>query len=136
MQIAFHSLEIFFENMGEVFMPEYTLLLVGLTLSTQLLASDQANPASLEKIIAIQQKKIEKLEGARFAIGSLQQSFISEEKFQEQMGGGWVLCDGRDVTGSKYEKMGFGAKLPNCGGKFLRTLGPGSEALGIPQSHS
>lgn len=94
----------------------------------------EAKIAPLKKIIAIQQARLERTEKSRFAIGSIQQSFLTLEQFQKQMGKGWVLCDGSPLPrNSLYKTLGYGETLPNCQGKFIRTLGGNSAPLGKSQ---
>ena len=60
----------------------------------QTLESLQADLAKIQKVVAVQQAEIRRAKNAMFAIGSVQQSFLTLEQFQAQMGTGWVLCDG------------------------------------------
>ena len=97
----------------------------------------------LEKVVAVQQTQIKELQSAiveirssQFTIGSVQQSLLSEAQFQEQMGTGWVLCDGRDVSGSSFQTLGYGSKVPDCRGRFLRILGNKSAPLGQHQANA
>ena len=88
----------------------------------------------LKKIVSIQAQKLAEVQKSSFAIGSFQQSIASEKSFQEQMGPGWVLCDGRSVVGSKYHQLKLGENIPHCGGKFLRSAGAAAAPVGKSQS--
>jgi hypothetical protein len=56
-----------------------------------------------------------------FAVGSIQQSMLDEADFQTEMGSSdWVMCDGRDITGSKLATY-IGATLPDARDRFLRS---------------
>ena len=57
------------------------------------------------------------------SIGDIIHSMLTEEKFIAENGAGWVLADGRDVTGSKYDTLilgGLGGNIPDMRGQFLR----------------
>ena len=54
-------------------------------------------------------------------IGSIIQAFLTEEQFIAQGYTGWTLCDGKNVEGSNYSKIGLGSHVPDCTGMFLRT---------------
>ena len=59
------------------------------------------------------------------SIGSVKQSMLDEATFQSIHGTGWVLMDGRDVTGSDYDTIvfgGIGGNIPDARGQFLRGL--------------
>lgn len=71
-----------------------------------------------------------------FAIGSVQQSFLTEAEFQKQMGSNWVLCDGRTVPGSRWEQLGYGSVIPNCAGQFLRSSGGNAAPLRSKQEQA
>lgn len=48
---------------------------------------------------------------------------LDEATFQSIHGTGWVLMDGRDVTGSDYDTIvfgGIGGNIPDARGQFLR----------------
>ena len=62
-----------------------------------------------------------------FAVGSVQQTFLSAVEFESIMGTDWVLADGRDVSGSLYETITGNATAPDCRGMFLRTVGGNAE---------
>jgi hypothetical protein len=67
--------------------------------------------------------ELAELRNRSFAVGSVQQSFLTEVEFQKQMGSNWVLCDGRSVPGSRWERLGYGSNIPSCTGRFLRSGG-------------
>ena len=56
-------------------------------------------------------------------VGDVIHSMLTEEQFIAENGAGWVLADGRDVTGSKYDTLilgGLGGNIPDMRGQFLR----------------
>lgn len=56
-------------------------------------------------------------------VGDIIHSMLTEEQFIAENGAGWVLADGRDVTGSKYDTLilgGLGGNIPDMRGQFLR----------------
>ncbi len=57
---------------------------------------------------------------AASGIGAIKNSMLTEVQFQAQNGSGWVLCDGRDVTGSDYDTLTGNTTLPDARGQFLR----------------
>jgi hypothetical protein len=73
-------------------------------------------------------------------IGETKSAFLTESQFQAQAGLNWVLCDGRDVTGSAFATL-FGSNLlPDMRGTVPRMkdngkgLDPhGDQALGTYQ---
>lgn len=88
----------------------------------------------LQQELALQRAESVANQTARYAVGSVQQSFLTEAQFQAQMGPGWVLCDGRDLTSSqpnsKWQTVTGSSSIPDCRGRFLRTVGGASSALG------
>lgn len=52
-------------------------------------------------------------------VGDIIQSMLTEEQFIAENGAGWVLADGRAVSGSKYAAL-IGANIPDLRGQFLR----------------
>lgn len=63
-----------------------------------------------------------------FAVGSVQQTFLSAVEFESIMGTDWVLADGRDVSGSLYETITGNSTAPDVRGLFLRTVGGNANA--------
>ena len=49
-----------------------------------------------------------------FAVGSVQQSMLTEVQFQTEMGNQWVLMDGRSVSGSRYETITGNSTVPDA----------------------
>jgi hypothetical protein len=90
----------------------------------------------MRQTLRILQAELAEVKNRSFAIGSVQQSFLSEEEFQKQMGKNWVLCDGRQVPGSRWERLGYGATIPNCTGRFLRSSGGDAAGLGVRQNQA
>ena len=60
------------------------------------------------------------------SIGNLQWSVLTEEQFQARRGTNWILCDGRDVTGSDYDTLTGNTTIPDGRGKFTRGLDNGA----------
>jgi len=52
-------------------------------------------------------------------VGDIIQSMLTEEQFIAENGAGWVLADGRSVSGTKYATL-IGASIPDMRGQFLR----------------
>ncbi|WP_218110017.1 hypothetical protein [Oligoflexus tunisiensis] len=54
------------------------------------------------------------------------------------MGEGWVLCNGQDISQSnpksKWIQVTGNSRVPDCAGKFIRTLGGESMPLGETQA--
>ncbi len=53
-------------------------------------------------------------------VGAIQQSMLTEAQIQAEYGTGWVLMDGRDVTGSSYATITGNTTLPVARGQVLR----------------
>lgn len=53
-------------------------------------------------------------------IGQAVWVMMTEAQFQSEYGVDWVLCDGRDVTGSKYHEITGNTTLPDGRGVFVR----------------
>ncbi len=92
-------------------------------------ARADSQDSQLTKTVAILQAQLQDFKQNAFAIGTIQQAFVNEAEFQKQMGKGWVLCDGRNVVGSKWHKLGFGSNIPDCRGRFLRSFGSAAAPL-------
>jgi len=74
----------------------------------------------------------EALAGSMQAVGTVEQSFLTEAQFMAQPGRGnnqWVLCDGQNVAGSVYEDVTGLATVPNAAGRFLRSSGGSAVTL-------
>lgn len=54
------------------------------------------------------------------AVGEMKSAMLSEADFQAQFGDEWILADGRDVTGSKYEILTGQTVVPDARGLALR----------------
>jgi hypothetical protein len=98
----------------------------------------ESNPElwEIKRTLRVLQAELAEVKGRSFAIGSVQQSFLNEAEFQKQMGKSWVLCDGRSVSGSRWESFGYGSTIPNCNGRFLRSTGGDAAALRAYQDDS
>lgn len=60
------------------------------------------------------------LDDSTAAIGAIQSAFLTETQFQGQFGTGWILADGRSVTGSRYASLTGSASVPDLRGVVLR----------------
>lgn len=60
------------------------------------------------------------LDDSSAAIGAIQSAILTEAQFQSQFGAGWVLADGRSVTGSKYHSLTANTVIPDLRGVVLR----------------
>ena len=58
--------------------------------------------------------------GQLLPVGSVIHSMLTEGQFQAQMGSGWVLSDGRSVSGSSYASITGASTIPDVRGTFLR----------------
>jgi len=68
------------------------------------------------------------------AVGSLQQSLLSEAQFQAVMGTtDWVLANGQGAVGSTYASITGNSNVPDLRGKFLRMTGGDASGLGLSQ---
>lgn len=65
-------------------------------------------------------------------VGEVKHSMLEEAEFQAIYGTGWVLMDGRSVTGSDYETLTGNGNIPDARGRFLRSrdYGPGANPDG------
>lgn len=53
-------------------------------------------------------------------VGSAVAAMLTEAQFQAQNGTGWVLADGRSVTGSAYATITGNSNIPDWRGVYLR----------------
>jgi len=71
------------------------------------------------------------------AIGSIQQSLLSQAQFQAVMGTtDWVLANGQGVSGSQYNMITGNANVPNLKGCYIRMAGGNSGGVGQIQEES
>ncbi len=56
-------------------------------------------------------------------VGAIMSAYLTETQFQAQMGTGWVLQDGRNVTGSTYAYLTGNSTIPDARGLFIRGSG-------------
>jgi hypothetical protein len=64
-------------------------------------------------------------------VGDIKQSILTETQFKAQMGadgGGWVLADGRNVSGSTYTTITGQNTIPDLRGAYLRMAGQNNNA--------
>lgn len=77
----------------------------------------------LQKIGGLMNYLINKMDS--FAVGELIAADLDETQFQTQMGTDWVLCDGRSVSGSRYEEYTGESNIPDARGIFTRAQNNG-----------
>lgn len=65
-------------------------------------------------------KWFKKLNQDAGSIGDVKHSLLTQAQFQEDHGTSWVLMDGRDVTGSKFQTKTGNSTIPDARGQFLR----------------
>lgn len=53
-------------------------------------------------------------------IGDVKYSTLTEAQFQAEADGSWILCDGRNVSGSEYHSLTGNVSIPDARGQFLR----------------
>ena len=58
--------------------------------------------------------------GAGSSIGDIRESVLTESQFQALNGPGWVLMDGRDISGSALDTLTSMSTLPDARGVVLR----------------
>lgn len=63
--------------------------------------------------------------GNQMPIGTSIQSMLTEAQFQAANGSGWILADGRSVSGSRYATLTGNSTVPDCRGEFIRGLDNG-----------
>jgi hypothetical protein len=56
------------------------------------------------------------------ALGDVKYSILSPDKFKKVNGDGWILADGRKITGSKLQKFAAINNAPDARGMFLRGM--------------
>lgn len=54
------------------------------------------------------------------SIGSFEQSMLTEVQYQALYGSGWIITDGRSVTGSKYHILTGNTNVPDFRGLVIR----------------
>lgn len=59
-------------------------------------------------------------------IGSIVHSMLTEAQMVTQAGSGWILADGRSVSGSSYNSITGLANCPDMRGRFIRGKSHGS----------
>lgn len=71
--------------------------------------------------------------GRNYPIGSFCHSMLDEATFQSIKGVGWILADGRSVTGSQYETITGFSLAPDCRASAIRGKNNGvSTSYGNP----
>jgi hypothetical protein len=69
--------------------------------------------------------------GDLYQVGSIQQSLLTETQWATSLGAEatkWVLCDGRNVAGSRYATITGSPTVPDLRGAFIRGAGQNSNA--------
>lgn len=64
-------------------------------------------------------------QGSSIAVGSVYPSILTELQFQSINGVGWVLADGRNVSGTRYHAITGLTTIPDLRGMFLRAKNNG-----------
>ncbi len=109
-------------------------LAIGLTFLAMAAASPAFSQSHMERVIAVQQAEIAKLKSELEPVGTLVTSLLNEQQFIASKGSGWVLCDGRSVTGTRYAMITGRNQLPDCRGRFLRSTGGQAGTVGSTQN--
>lgn len=63
---------------------------------------------------------IEKTISDSFPVGTIMHSLLTEAQFQAQMGIGWVLMNGRSISGSTLSSLTGAVTIPDARGVVLR----------------
>ena len=63
-------------------------------------------------------------------VGATMSAFLTETQFQNQMGTGWILADGRSVAGSTYAALTGNVNVPDARGLVLRASNDGGSSAG------
>ena len=53
-------------------------------------------------------------------VGDKKDSMLTEAQFQAENGSGWILCDGRSITGSQFHTITGNTPVPDARGVFIR----------------
>lgn len=61
--------------------------------------------------------------GTDLPVGSIIHSMLTTTQFANEMGDTWVLADGRNVAGSRYQTVQGSSTVPDLRGAFLRAKG-------------
>ena len=89
----------------------------------------EATDLSVQKDLFVGQKS-----NIGFAIGSIQQSILTEEQFQNENGSQWVLWGAStDISGTKLADIIGSDTLPDATGRVFRNAGGNAAALGQVQ---
>ena len=70
--------------------------------------------------------------GELWQVGSIQQSLLTETQWASVLGPEavkWVLCDGRNVAGSRYATVTGQTNVPDLRGAFIRAAGQNSNSV-------
>lgn len=65
-------------------------------------------------------------------VGTIIDSMLTETQIQNNYGTAWILCDGRNVAGSKYASITGNSTVPDLRGRYTRAKdnGSGNDANG------
>lgn len=94
-----------------------------------LVLSSLAQANDLTKVSAAHAAKLAELKKQAHPLGSIVQTIVSEAKFRNANGPGWVEMKGQDILDSRLCKELKVCTLPNAEGTFLRTKGPKNQTL-------
>lgn len=59
-------------------------------------------------------------------VGTIIDSMLTETQIQNNYGTAWILCDGRNVAGSKYASITGSSTVPDLRGRYTRAKDNGS----------
>lgn len=68
-------------------------------------------------------KWLEYLSGLKSPVGTVLTSFLTEDQFNNETSGQWVLCDGRTCAGSSYNSLTGRSVVPDLRGMVLAGAG-------------
>lgn len=78
------------------------------------------NKETKDILIADTSGVLQKIKAGAAALGDVKASVLTEAQFTSEVGSGWTLADGKDVTGSDYHTLTGVSVVPDLRGKFLR----------------
>lgn len=88
--------------------------------TTQLKDINLAFPEEYQPSVDATTKQTLEAKIASLCVGCIQASTLTEADFKALNGNNWVLCDGRDISGSKLAQAIHQTKAPDLRGVFLR----------------
>lgn len=90
------------------------------TIAPQQVEAARFRSAVSESLLQGMQGNINYLLGAVLPVGSFIHSILSEAQFQSQVGTGWILADGRSISGSALATLSGFTTAPDARGIFMR----------------